>query len=162
MTWVDDLALPYAVVNGWFVRVYGDSQDEDLHPDVQPISGDVTLIPSIRSGVIDGVSVRVEDVQAVLFGGELLSMEHEPLRILATDVTLGAEAEFTWTARISADGIAVKTIPFKAPAGSTVDLADHVKVEVIHEGGGVYRLSNRLGMPLTVEHASDGTYQIGA
>lgn len=148
---------PYGTVTGQYVIVTHDSADEDLTPDVQPLTGAVTLTPTVPAGRIDGVLAQIAPVTLRIFGGQIVDDADQPgARILATDVDMGV-GEWAWKATYNFDsGLRLKSTTFKVATGSTVSLTDGlvpvdpVPVQIV-AGASAYDLAVQQGYVGTLD-----------
>lgn len=151
------LELPFGTVTGQYVTVSYDSSDVDLFPDVQPITGTVTLTPTVPAGRIDGVLAQIEPIPLRIFGGQIVDDDDEPgVRVLATDTDLGV-GEWAWRATFSLDsGLRLRPVDFLVPAGATVSLTDGlipvdaVPVQIV-SGLSAYELAVQQGYQGTLD-----------
>ena len=119
---IPDYSLPYCTITGTFVAVDADSADDDSFPDVQPLNGTITLMPTTNAGRVDGAFAQILPVTVRVFGGQIVDDEDLPgVRVLATDANIGV-ADWAWRATFKFDGLSLDPLTFKAPRDTTVSL----------------------------------------
>lgn len=121
---------PYCRVRARVASIWADGPDDDANPDWRPAVGEkVALKPSITDQLLtydvvgaDPIIVTVERVDC--FVGEdgfLTKYDGRPVYIAPTDDPLLSVTGWTWTATIKG-----RSIPFSAPTGGVVNLADFI------------------------------------
>ena len=131
MAWFDDLNLPGATIDGFFGYVTADGPDEDDNPDVSLANGTVTFTATTPAARVDGAWLGIQSVTGVIFDGQLVVSEENPLpiRLLATDANIGV-ADWAWKATFDIKGFTLAPLTFKAPRGTTVNLtADLIPIK---------------------------------
>lgn len=121
--------ISYGQITGRFVTFRADGPDAGDTPDEVPLSGTVTLTPSVnlvRFPTLDPPRIAaISSITAQVVSGELKSPDGTGgLFVIATDQPLGQPDTVQWKATFNLAGASTQPAPvtFNVPAGGVVDL----------------------------------------
>lgn len=125
MSWTDSYELPYATVIGRFGSIVSDSTDPDLLPDINPLSGTVTLTPSVPYIKISGTVLQISPITAQVVNGVIVNPDgSEGIRILSTDVENDTITNWGWRATFKIPEVRITPVSFYAEKYEVIDLVN--------------------------------------
>lgn len=125
MSWTDSYELPYATVIGRFGSVVRDSLDPDLRPDVIPLSGTITLTPTVPYIKINGTVLQIATITAQVVNGVVVNPDgSEGISILSTDVENDTITNWGWRATFKIPEVRITPVSFYAVKDEVIDLAN--------------------------------------
>lgn len=125
MSWTDSYELPYATVIGRFGSIVSDSLDPDLRPDINPLSGTVTLAPTVPYIKINGTVLQIATITAQVVNGVIVNPDgSEGIRILSTDVENDTITNWGWRATFKIPEVRITPVSFYAVKDEVIDLVN--------------------------------------
>ena len=125
MSWTDSYELPYATVIGRFGSVVRDSLDPDLRPDINPLSGTITLTPTVPYIKINGTVLQIATITAQVVNGVVVNPDgSEGISILSTDVENDTITNWGWRATFKIPEVRITPVSFYAVEDEVIDLAN--------------------------------------
>ena len=125
MSWTDSYELPYATVIGRFGSIVSDSLDPDLRPDINPLSGTVTLAPTVPYIKINGTVLQIATITAQVVNGVIVNPDgSEGIRILSTDVENDTITNWGWRATFKIPDVRITPVSFYAVEDEVIDLVN--------------------------------------
>ena len=125
MSWTDSYELPYATVIGRFGSVVRDSVDPDLRPDIIPLSGTITLTPTVPYIKINGTVLQIATITAQVVNGVVVNPDgSEGISILSTDVENDTITNWGWRATFKIPEVRITPVSFYAVKDEVIDLAN--------------------------------------
>ena len=125
MSWTDSYELPYATVIGRFGSIVRDSLDPDLRPDINPLSGTITLTPTVPYIKINGTVLQIATITAQVVNGVVVNPDgSEGISILSTDVENDTITNWGWRATFKIPEVRITPVSFYAVKDEVIDLAN--------------------------------------
>lgn len=125
MSWTDSYELPYATVIGRFGSIVSDSLDPDLRPDINPLSGTITLTPTVPYIKINGTVLQISTITAQVVNGVIVNPDgSEGIRILSTDVENDTITNWGWRATFKIPEVRITPVSFYAVEDEVIDLVN--------------------------------------